>query len=108
MTEELVDPNQYQMDGVNVVETELSDSDSDSTNSSAIEGEVNKQFDVEIALYDQRFARGLLAHRRLEALEASDPLLMDGVQTNTIDSDSGNDSEPSTVSENRFAGLDKD
>ncbi len=40
----------------------------DSTDSSVINGEINEQVDVEIALYDQRFQRGQLAFQRMQAI----------------------------------------
>ena len=93
---------------------ELSDTSSiNSTDSSEISGEVSDQFDVEMALYDQRHSQALLAIRRMEASLISEPMSTEGIQvgeTIVVDSNSTvySDSELSIVSSSRFSGLEED
>ena len=64
---------------------------------------------MEIALYNQRFAKGVLAAQRLEAVIASER--MEGVVLSRTSSGSGtstSDSELSTVLSSRFSGLEED
>jgi hypothetical protein len=104
MIDKLAACNQYRMGDDSVFETEncLIHSLIVVRTAQQLTAKLTNKFDVEIALYDQHFARGLLAYRRLEALEARSPL--PSAQTDAIDSNS----ELSTVSESRFAGLDED
>ena len=58
-----------------------------------------------MALYDQRFAKGVLAARWLEDLIASEQMegvVLSGTSTST------SDSELSTVLSSRFSGLEED
>jgi hypothetical protein len=49
------------------------------TDSSEIGGEVNKQLDVKLALYDQRFERAQLAYRWMQEQIAAEPMPMEGI-----------------------------
>ena len=62
---------------------EINDSLSDSTEGDV---QVDEQFEVEMALYDQRFAKGVLAARWLEAHIASEQMegvVLSGTSTST-------------------------
>jgi len=89
---------------------EINDSLSDSlSNSLASDVQVDNQFQIEMALYDQRFSQGLLAAQRMQAMLATEQiegvvLTSTGTSTGTGDSDS----ELSTVSSSRFSGLEED
>jgi hypothetical protein len=64
-----------------------------------------------MALYDQRFAKGVLAARWLEDLIASEQMegiVLSGTGTGTGTGTSTSDSELSTVSSSRFSGLEED
>jgi hypothetical protein len=75
-----------------------------STDSSVINCEINEQVDVEIALYDQRFQRGLIAFQRMQAIRERSPTPPNGFASQLGETTS--DSELSTVSSSRFSGLD--
>lgn len=64
------------------------------------------EFQAEMALYNRRFAQGLLAHQRMEAIIASEPISMEGIQGSTVAANS--DSELSIVLSSRFSGLEED
>ena len=81
---------------------------------------MDKQFQVEMALYDQRMSQAVLAAQRMEARIASEqmegivqaPVVNRGiVQAPVVDEKTGystSDSELSTVSSSRFSGLEED
>jgi len=94
-------------------EGSLSDSlpEGSTTDSSLVNGKVEDQFDVEMALYDQRFSRSPLAIRKMEAIQANEPMPMEGIKiggTIAVGPIIDSDSELSTVSSSRLSGLEDD
>lgn len=71
---------------------------------------MDEEFQIEMALYDQRMSCAVLAAQRMEARIASEQ--MEGiVQAPVMDEGTGqgtSDSELSTVSSSRFSGLEED
>jgi hypothetical protein len=64
-----------------------------------------------MALYDQRFSQSLLAIRKIEAIQANEPMPMEGIEigrTNAVGSIIDSDSKLSTVSSSRLSGLKED
>jgi len=85
----------------------LSDS-SLSIKSSVIDGEVNQQDDIEIALYDQRFQRRIVVFRQMQERVAAE--LMEGIRVSqrvAVDRTVNSDSELSTVSSSKFSGSEE-
>jgi hypothetical protein len=71
--------------------------------------QVDEQFQVEMALCDQRFSRGLLATQQMEAIIASERMegIVPGTGANIGGGTSDSDSELSTVSSSRYSGLEE-
>ena len=79
-----------------------------SIKSSVIDGEINQQDDIEIALYDQRFQRRIVVFRQMQERVAAE--LMEGIRVSqrvAVDRTVNSDSELSTVSSSKFSGLEE-
>jgi hypothetical protein len=64
-----------------------------------------------MALYDQRFSWSPLAIRKIEAIQANEPMPMEGIKiggTIAVGPIINSDSELSTVSSSRLSGLEED
>lgn len=66
-----------------------------------------------MALYDQRFSQCLLAIRKMEAIQANEPMPMEGIEIGRTSAvspiiNSNSNSELSTVSSSRLSGLEED
>ena len=78
---------------------------SSTTDSSLVNNKVKDQFDVKTALYNQRLSQGLLAIRKMEAIQANEPMPVEGIEigrTTAVGPIINSDSELSTVSSSRL------
>jgi hypothetical protein len=64
-----------------------------------------------MALYNQRFSRALLAIRKMEAIQANEPMPIESIKiggTIAVSPIIDSDSELSTVLSSRLSGLEED